>query len=65
VTTTRTIGFIEAKEQKLRCSCGHARSSHRSATHKHYELGACTAKVKIPIGDSECPCLEYLPVRPA
>lgn len=59
------VDFIEAKAKKLRCACGHSRSSHRSAAHKRYELGACTREVHTPVGESECPCLEYRPVRPA
>lgn len=57
------IGIIEAKEKNLRCACGHARSSHRQASHKRHELGACKGSVRTPIGESACPCHEYDPVE--
>lgn len=64
------IDFIEAKERKLRCACGHARSSHRPCAHKHYELGACKAPLAPGNGadalrdEYRCSCTEYRPVRP-
>lgn len=57
------IGYVEAKAKKLRCACGHARSSHRQANHLHHELGACKGHVDTPIGKSACPCLQYEPVE--
>lgn len=57
------IGYLEARQERLRCRCGHPRSKHAQASHKHHELGACKGHVDTPIGKSACPCHEYAPVR--
>lgn len=62
------IDFLVAKQQSLRCVCGHPRSAHRSCSHKYYELGSCTRKLEVVIvqldGTEEhldCGCREYQP----